>query len=86
VHRGADVADGVLEDAVGARVGDHERRQPVAVLGDLGVQVVDVDVTGRAVATTTTRMPAMTALAALVPCALAGMRQTSRSCSPLASW
>ena len=30
-------------------------------------------------ATTTTRMPAMTALAALVPCALDGMRQTSRS-------
>jgi hypothetical protein len=39
-----------------------------------------------AVLTTTTFMPAITALAALVPCALAGMRQTVRSCSPRERW
>ena len=37
-------------------------------------------------ATTTTRMPAITALAALVPCALLGMRHTSRSLFPAARW
>ena len=37
-------------------------------------------------ATTTTRMPAITALAALVPCALDGIRQTSRCGSPRARW
>src|SRR5258705_164062 len=36
--------------------------------------------------TTTTRMPAITALAALVPCALDGMRQTSRCDSPRSWW
>jgi hypothetical protein len=44
VHRRADVADGLLEHAVGARVGDHERRHRIGVLGDLGPQVVEVDV------------------------------------------
>lgn len=39
-----------------------------------------------AVLTTTTFMPAMTALAALVPCAEDGMRQTVRCSSPLARW
>ena len=38
------------------------------------------------VATTTTRMPAITALAALVPCALAGIRQTVRPSSPRDRW
>ncbi len=38
------------------------------------------------VLTTTTFMPAMTALAALVPCAEDGMRQTVRWASPLARW
>ena len=37
-------------------------------------------------ATTTTRMPAMAALAALVPWAEDGMRQTSRCASPRARW
>ncbi len=31
-------------------------------------------------------MPAMTALAGLVPCAEDGIRQTSRWCSPRSSW
>nr|WP_284290777.1 hypothetical protein [Angustibacter aerolatus] len=39
-----------------------------------------------AVFTTTTFMPAITALAAFVPCALAGMRQIVRSPCPLARW
>lgn len=38
------------------------------------------------VLTTTTRMPAITAEAALVPCAEAGIRQTSRWVSPFAWW
>ena len=36
--------------------------------------------------TTTTCMPAITAEAALVPCADDGIRQILRSVSPLASW
>jgi hypothetical protein len=36
--------------------------------------------------TTTTLMPAITALAALVPCALDGMRQTVRCVSPRLVW
>ena len=39
-----------------------------------------------AVLTTTTRMPAITALAALVPCALAGIRQMVRPSSPRERW
>ena len=38
------------------------------------------------VATTTTRMPHITALAAFVPCALDGIRQTLRSTSPRERW
>ena len=37
-------------------------------------------------ATTTTRMPAIAALAALVPCADDGMRHTARVASPLFAW
>ena len=36
--------------------------------------------------TTTTCMPAITALAALVPCADSGMRQTVRAASPRLAW
>ena len=43
VHERADLADVVLEDAVGRRVGEHDRGQRVGVLGDLGLQVVEVD-------------------------------------------
>ena len=45
MHRGADLGDVVLEDTVGGRVGDHQRRQGVGVLGDLRAQFVEVDVT-----------------------------------------
>ena len=40
----ADFDDGLLEDTVGAWVGDHERGEAVAVLIGLGAQVVEVDV------------------------------------------
>ena len=36
--------------------------------------------------TTDTRSPAITALAALVPCADSGIRQTSRCSSPREAW
>ena len=85
VHRRADVGDVVLVDAVGGRVGDHQRGQHVGVFGHLGPQVVEVDVASRSSrrqATTTTRIPAIAADAALVPCALDGIRHTSRWVSP----
>ena len=44
-HR-AEVGDRVLEDAVRRGVGDHDRRERVAVLLDLGREVVHVDVAG----------------------------------------
>ena len=40
----ADVDDGFLEDAVGGRVGDHERREVGGVVVGLGGEVGDVDV------------------------------------------
>ncbi len=47
VHGVADLAHPRFEHPVRGRVGDHQRTQGVAVLGDLGVQVVEVDVAGR---------------------------------------
>ena len=44
VHRRADLGDVVLVDAVRRRVGDHQRRQPIRVLGHFRAQVVEVDV------------------------------------------
>ena len=44
VHQGAELGDGVLEDAVRGRVGHHDRGEVVAVGLDLGAQVVHVDV------------------------------------------
>ncbi len=43
MHLGTDVGDMLLEDAVGGRVGDHEHSELVAVLRDLGSEVLDVD-------------------------------------------
>jgi hypothetical protein len=40
----ADGADAVLEDAVRRGIGDHQRREPIAVLGRLLSQVVDVHI------------------------------------------
>ena len=44
VHGRADVGDVVLVHAVGGRIGDHQGGQPIRVFGDLGAQVVEVDV------------------------------------------
>ena len=44
----------------------------------LRAQIGDIDVAVASQPTTTTRSPAMAALAGLVPCALDGIRQTSR--------
>ena len=44
VHEPADLADGLLVHAVRRRVGDHQRRDVVGVLGELRAQVVEVDV------------------------------------------
>ena len=87
VHQVADLADGRLVHAVRRGVRDHQRRDALAVLGELRAQVVHVDVAVRRRSpTTATRMPAITALAAFVPCADAGIRQMSRPLSPRARW
>ena len=53
----------------------------------LATEVVEIDrAVIAATPTTTTRMPAMTAEAAFVPCALDGMRQTFRSSAPRDRW
>ena len=52
----------------------------------LGAQVVEVHAPSSAAFTTTTRIPAITAEAALVPWAEDGIRQTSRAVSPFAWW
>ena len=44
VHQRAQLGDVLLEHAVRRRVGDHDRGEVVAVLVDLGPQVVEVDV------------------------------------------
>ena len=44
VHQPAQLGDVLLEDAVRRRVGHHDGREAVAVLLDLGPQVVQVDV------------------------------------------
>ena len=43
----ADVLDALLEHAVRRRIRHHQRRQPIAVLLGLRLQVVDVDVAVR---------------------------------------
>ena len=68
----ADLADALLEHAVRRRVGDHEGRQPVGVLVGLGPKSSTSTLPCWSQATTTTRMPAMTAEAALVPWAEPG--------------
>ncbi len=47
VDEAADLGHGRLEDAVRARVGDHQRGQLRPVLLDLGLEVLDVDVPAR---------------------------------------
>ena len=44
VHDVADLANRRLEDAMGRRVGHHQRGERIPVLGGLGAQVGQVDV------------------------------------------
>ena len=44
VDRLADVAHAFLEDAVGRRIGDHQRSEMVGMLRRLRLQVLDVDI------------------------------------------
>ena len=44
VHESTDLADCLLVHAVRGRVRDHQRREPVAVLRDLRLEIVEVDV------------------------------------------
>ena len=87
VHDRAHVDDPGLEHAVGRRVRRHQRAEPVRVLGRLLLEVVEVDVAvvvGRDDHDRACRPS--TALAAFVPCADAGIRQTSRCSSPRSRW
>ena len=83
VDRRADLPDRRLEHAMGGRVGDHQRGEDIAILVDLRSQVNDIDV---ALVIARHNDPAITAEAAFVPCALLGMRQTSRSGCPVLRW
>ena len=86
VHGLRDLLDLVLVDAVRRRVRDHQRRDPVGVLGDLRAQVVEVDVAELVARHDHDAHAREHRGAAFVPCALDGMRHTSRSVSPLARW
>ena len=79
VDQVADLADAGLEHAVGRGVGDHqagEGRRAWSTTLDLRSSTSTLPSSSQA--TTTTRIPAMTAEAALVPWAEEGMRQTRR--------
>ena len=79
VHDLAELGDAVLVDAVRRRVGHHDRGEVVGVLRRTSPRRSSRStVPSSAALTTTTRMPAITADAALVPCAEDGIRQTSR--------
>ena len=43
MDQGAHLTDALLVDAVGRGVGDHDRRQPLAVLLALATEVVEID-------------------------------------------
>jgi hypothetical protein len=73
-----DFDNGRLKYTVGRGVGHHQRRQALTVLFCLGLQVGHIDIAVASQTTGTTFMPAMTALAGLVPWADWGIRQTLR--------
>ena len=78
VHDRADFANALLEDAVGRWVGDHQRGQLLTMLLRLGAEIGEIHIAPRVGFTTTTRRPAMMALAGLVPWADCGIRHTVR--------
>ncbi len=86
VHEPADLPDRLLVHAVRRGVGDHQRRDVLAVLAELDAQVVEIDVAVLVAGDDDDAHAAITALAALVPCALDGIRQTSRCSSPRSRW
>ena len=87
VHDLADLADRPLEHAVCRRVGDHQRRERARrARRACARRSPRSTLPSSSQATTTTRMPAITALAALVPWARDGIRQMSRCSSPRDRW
>ena len=82
----ANALDLLFEDPVRRRVGDHDRREACRVLLRFRLEVSQVDVALLVARDDdATHIPAIAADAGFVPCALAGMRQTSRRPSPRAS-
>ena len=64
----ADLLDALLEDAVGRRIGDHQRGQVLRVRRGLGAEIGESMLPCASQWTaTTTRKPAIAALAGLVP-------------------
>ena len=83
VDHPADLADGLLVHPVGRGVGDHQGGQLVAgARRSWPLRSARSTLPCSSQATTTTRIPASTAEAALVPWAEDGIRQTSRCSSP----
>ena len=86
MHDVADLADVLLEHAVGGGIGDHDGGEIFGVLRRLGARDHSTSTSPLlSQATTTTSMPAMLAEAGLVPCAEEGIRQTLRCASPRAA-
>ena len=82
MHDVAHFANSLFKHAVRRRIRDHQRRK-FFVLFRFRPKIRHVDVSAFAsVFTTTTFIPAITALAGLVPCADCGVRHTSRCFSP----
>ncbi len=69
-----------------AGVSDHDTGKLFAVLSSLCLQVLHIDITVLEGFYYYHLMPAITALARLVPCALMGIRITLRCASPRLSW
>jgi len=78
MHDLAYLPDPRLEDSMRGRVGEHQGGQRLGMSPGLFGEVLDVHIACASQATVTTRRPAMTALAGLVPCADTGIKHTSR--------
>ena len=79
----ADLAHRLLEDPVGRGIGDHAAGEPLARAASALARKSSRSTSPFSAAFTgTTFIPAICALAGLVPCAEVGIRQTSRCPSP----